>query len=189
MPMNHCPNCGRQYAPHSAMCPPCNYWFSAPAAYGEAASSGFNKQQVGGFAGAALLVVGLFMPLIGVPFFTLNYYSLSQFSSLAGFGFFLLLLCGVGAGVSAATKRYELLKWPGLGALLILAYTFYTISSKLAEAKTEMVRNMASMPDAESGPFKGMGNTFMNMIQMQWGWAVLGAGALLLLVAGFLKDE
>jgi hypothetical protein len=174
------------------MCPPCNYWFSAPAAYGAleaAAPSGFNKQQLGGFAGAVLLVVGLFMPLVGVPFFTLNYYSLSQFSSLAGLGFFLLLLCGVGACVLAATRRYESLKWPGLGALLILVYTFYTISSKLAEAKTEMVRNLASMPEGQGGPFKGMGDAFMNMIQMQWGWAVLAAGAVLLLVASVLKDE
>ena len=189
MPMNHCPNCGREYAPHSAMCPPCNYWFSAPAAYAAPASSGFNKQQAGGFAGAVLLVVGLFMPLVGVPFFTLNYYSLSQFSSLAGLGFFLLLLCGVGAGALAATRRYELLKWPGLGALLVIAYTFYTISSKLAEAKTEMVRNMASIPEGQSGPFKGMGDAFMSMIQMQWGWGVLAAGTVLLLVSSFLTDE
>jgi hypothetical protein len=171
------------------MCPPCNYWFSAPAAYQESSHSGFNKRQMAGFAGAALLLVGLFMPLVGVPFFTLNYYSLSQFSSLAGLGFFLLLLCGIGAGVLAGTRRYSVLKWPGLGALLIIAYTFYAINSKLAEAKTEMVRNIATMPEAQSSPFKGMGDAFMSMIQMQWGWGVLAAGAVLVIVASVLKDE
>jgi hypothetical protein len=189
MPMNYCPNCGREYAPHSAMCPPCNYWFRAPEPSLAGAPSGFDKRMIGSFAGAVLLLVGLFMPLVGVPFFTINYYSLTQFSSLAGLGFFLLLLCGFGAIVLAATKRYELLKWPGLAALIITAYTFFVINSKLSEAKTEMVRNMATMPEATSNPLKGMGNAFMSMIQMQWGWGVLAVGAALLIVASILKDE
>lgn len=189
MSMNYCPNCGKEYAPHSAMCPPCNYWFSTPAAPYASSDSGFNKRQIASFAGATLLLVGLFTPLVGVPFFAVNYYSLSQFSSLAGFGFFLLLVCGVSAILLAATKRYSLLRWPGLASLLILAYTFYLISSKITEAKTEVARSMASVPDAASNQFKEMGTAFMSMIQMQWGWGVLAAGAVLLLIAGMLRDE
>lgn len=192
MSMNYCPNCEKAYAPHSAMCPPCNYWFAAPSAYSdysEVASSGFNKRQMAGFAGATLLLVGVFTPLVGVPFFTVNYYSLTQFSSLAGLGFFLLLLCGVSAILLTATKRYALLKWPGLASLLILAYTFYTISSKISEAKTQMQQSMASMPNVANNQFKEMGNAFLSMIQMQWGWGVLAAGMVLLIVAAMLKDE
>lgn len=188
--MNHCPNCGKQYAPHSAMCPPCNYWFSAPATdFDAGAQSGFNKRQIISFVGAALLLVGLFTPLVGVPFFTLNYYSLSQFSSLAALGFFLVLLCGVGAIVLAAMKHYDTLKWPGLAAMLIIAYTFYYISSGISTAKAEMAKNMANMPDGQESPFKGMGDAFMSMIQMQWGWGVLAAGAVLMIVAGLMKDD
>lgn len=187
--MNHCPNCGKQYAPHSAMCPPCNYWFSAPAALPADADSGFNKRQIAAFAGAPLLLIGLFTPLVGLPFFTLNYYSLSQISSLAGLGFFLLLLCGVGAIVLAAKQRYGVLRWPGLAALLIIAYTFFTIQSKLSEARAEMSKNMASTPEMAGSPFKGVGDAFMSMIQMQWGWCVLTVGAVLLIVAGMMRDE
>lgn len=190
MTMNYCPKCGKAYAPHSAMCPPCNYWFSAPAAFDTVAPSGFNKRQIASFAGTILLLVGLFTPLVGIPFFTLNYYNLSQFSSLAGLGFFLLLICGVGGIVLAATKRYRALKWPGLGALLILACTFSIIQSKLSEARAEMTKNMAGMPGGTaSNPFKGMGDAFMSMIQMQWGWGVLAAGAVLMIAASFMKDE
>ena len=48
---------------------------------------------------------------------------------------------------------------------------------------------MASAPDAANNQFKEMGTAFMGMIQMQWGWGVLCAGAVLLIVAGMLKDE
>lgn len=188
--MNHCPQCGKDYAPHSAMCPTCNYWFSAPAAtYYATEPSGVNKRQVIAFVGAALLLVGLFTPLVGVPFLTFSYYNLSQLSSLAGLGFFLLLLCGAGAGVLAGTKRYEVLKWPGLVSMLVIAFTYFRIRSGLSEAKNEMARGMATMPDGQSSPFKGMGDAFMSLIQMQWGWAVLAAGAVLLIVAGLMKDE
>lgn len=189
MPMNYCPNCGREYAPHSAMCPPCNHWFRTPEPSLASAHSGFDKKMLVSFAGAVLLLVGLFMPLVGVPFFTFNYYNLTQFSSLAGLGFFLLLLSGISAIVLTATRRCGLLKWPGLAALIISAYTFFVINSKLSEAKTEMTRNMASMPEAKFSPIKGMGDAFMSMIQMQWGWGVLVAGAALLIVASMLKDE
>ena len=57
MSMNYCPSCGKEYAPHSAMCPPCNYWFSTPAAPYTVSDSGFNKRQVASFAGAALLLI------------------------------------------------------------------------------------------------------------------------------------
>jgi hypothetical protein len=45
------------------------------------------------------------------------------------------------------------------------------------------------MPDGQANPFKGMGDAFLSMIQMQWGWGVLAAGAVLLIVAGLMKDE
>jgi hypothetical protein len=189
MSMNFCPNCGKEYAPHSAMCPPCNYWFNAPAASSTEANTGFNKRQIAAFAGAALLLVGLFTPLVGVPFFSVNYYTLTQFSSLAGLGFFLLLLCGVASILLAATKRFALLRWPGLASLLMLTYTFYLISSKITEAKTHVEKNLSNMPGTPNAQLKEMGTAFMSMIQMQWGWGVLGAGAVLLLVAGMMKDE
>ena len=52
-----------------------------------------------------------------------------------------------------------------------------------------MTRTMASMPEGPGAPFKGMGDAFMGMIQMQWGWGALAIGATLLLVASMLKDE
>lgn len=186
--MNFCPSCGKGYAPHSAMCPPCNYWFAAPDDYQVAEPSGLNKKQLGSFAGAVLLLAGLFTPIVGVPFFSVNYYSLSQFSSFASFGFFLLVLCAVSAGALAAMKRYNVVRWPGLASLLIIAYTFFLIRSKIAEAKTELDR-LTNAPDMANTPMKGMGGAFMSMIQMQWGWGVLAGGAVLLIVASMLKDE
>lgn len=187
--MNYCPNCAKEYAPHSAMCPPCNYWFRSPAASQIVADGNFNKRQIAAFAGAVLLLVGLFTPLVGVPFFSVNYYTLTQFSSLAGLGFFLLLLCGVASILLAATKRFALLRWPGLASLLLLTYTFYVINSKISEAKTHVEKNMASLQGTPNAQFKEMGSAFLSMIQMQWGWGILGAGAVLLLVAGMMKDE
>lgn len=196
MSMNQCPTCGKQYAPHSAMCPVCNYWFASPADYDfDRAPSRFNKAQVAAYAGAILLIVGLFTPLVGVPFFTVNYYNLSQFSSYASLGFFLVLMCGIGAGLLAITGRLSSLRWPGLASLIILAYTFYTISSKITEAKAQVARSMATMNEAPgtsgmaANQFKQMGSAFMSMIQMQWGWGVLVAGAVLLIVASMLKEE
>jgi hypothetical protein len=171
------------------MCPPCNYWFNAPTASPLDANTNFNKMQIVAFVGAALLLVGLFMPLVGVPFFSVNYYTLTQFSSLAGLGFFLLLVCCVTSVLLAATRRCSLLRWPGLAALLLLAFTFYTISSKISEARTHVEKNMASVQGAQNAQLKQMGTAFMSMIQMQWGWGVLGIGAALIIIAGMMKDE
>jgi hypothetical protein len=69
---------------------------------------------------------------------------------------------------------YHALWLTGLASLALIGYSFMRISSALASLERELADN----------PFRGLANA-----QMQWGWALLGIGAILLLAAAATKDS
>lgn len=126
-----------------------------------------NKRQILGFAGAGLLAIGVFAPLISIPIAG----SINYFNNGSGDGVIVLVLAIISAFL-VAIRRYRVLWVTGLACLGLIGFSFMNISSSLAEFEREMADN----------PFRGLAN-----VQMQWGWMVLVTGAVLLLAAAASK--
>lgn len=123
--------------------------------------------------GAALLFVGVFMPIVSMPLVgNINY-----FMNGRGDGSIILFIAAAAAGL-AAVDRVRHVVWPGAAALAILAYTFFRFQSGLAEAKARMASELAG------NPFRGLADAAVDSIHLQWGWAVLVLGAGLLVYSG-----
>ena len=121
-----------------------------------------------GIVGGVLLLIGVFCPLIFVEPLALN---ISYIGSGAGTSWegLLLILLGIAAIALAVLRKYKLLLVPGLIALAIIAYDYFSFKSKMSE--------MMSSAGSRSSELE-------NAVQMKWGWIVLILGALVLLVAG-----
>ena len=123
--------------------------------------------------GAVLLFVGVFLPLISVPFLG----SLNYFANGKGDGT-LVLIAAVGAAVLAVRRRYHWLLVPGAAAIVLLAVMAVRVATV-----TSAIQQAAG--SAADNPFlKGIGQALGQSVQLQWGWAVMGIGAVLVAAAG-----
>jgi hypothetical protein len=128
-----------------------------------------NKRQTIGLVGTAVLTLGVFVPLVSMPIVG----SINYFNNGNGDGVIVLALAVVSA-LLILSKKYLLL-WPiGLGSLVLVGSTFVGMSQRIAEMQLSLADN----------PFRGLAT-----VQMQWGWAVLIIGAILLLVSAGMKDS
>lgn len=135
-----------------------------------------DRRQVLGVAGAATLFVGVFLPIVSLPIVGAQNY----FQNGRGDGTILLMIAGV-AFLASLARRFAWVSIAGLISLLLLGYTFIAFRSRIAEMRAAMDRELAD------NPFKGIGEAMMQSVQLQWGWAVLVVGALLLCAAGSAK--
>lgn len=158
--MTDAPNRGEQMAP-GAERPP---------------GDGFSQRQMVAIAGAMVLAVGVFMPLISGPMgMSVNY-----FSNGNGNGVFILGMAACTVALAVA-RRYALLWATGGLAAAVTAYSFWRIRSGITAAKEAITNGL------EGNPFRGLADMAADSIQMQWGWAVLGIGALLVLVSAGME--
>ncbi len=127
--------------------------------------------------GCALLLLGVFLPLMSVPVVgNLNYIGNGQ-----GDGIIVLVLVAISALLTLA-------RWHGsfwftdLGTLALMAFTFTTLQVRLSEARSALKQL------STGNPFAGLEAIALQSVQLQWGWAVLLIGAILL-VAGAIAAE
>jgi hypothetical protein len=135
-----------------------------------------DRRQVLGVAGAATLFVGVFLPIVSLPIVGGQNY----FQNGRGDGTILLVIAGV-ALLATLAKRFAWVSIAGVASLLLLGYTFVAFRARIAEMRATMDRDLAD------NPFKGIGEAMMQSVQLQWGWAVLVVGALLVCAAGLAK--
>lgn len=128
--------------------------------------------------GAGLLFVGVFAPLISVPIVG----SVNYMMNGKGDGAVVLLMAIVAAGL-ALSGRVQHVLWPGLASLAMLAFTFFRFRSAMAEMRASMNAELAG------NPFRGLADMAVNAVQIQWGWAVLLLGAILLIYAGWVSRQ
>lgn len=123
-----------------------------------------------GIIGGVLLLIGVFCPLVGVDFMGQSM-SVAYIGSGTGTSWegLLLILLGIAAIALAVLRKYKLLLVPGIIALAILAYDYFSFKSKMSE--------MISGAGAQ-------GTAVQDAVSMKWGWIVLILGALALLAAG-----
>lgn len=127
-----------------------------------------------GFAGAGLLIVGLFLPIATLPFLG----SVTLMSNGFNFVAIGLLILGLLSGFLVWADRRGALIWTGGAALLTVIYMF----GRLQWSMTQMRSSMAE--ELEGNPFAGLAQTAMASVGLQWGWLILAAGpALLVYVA------
>jgi hypothetical protein len=128
--------------------------------------------------GSAILMVGVFMPIVSLPIIG----TMTFFNNGEGDGTIVLALGAISLLLVLA-NRIHLLVVTGLYSLAILGRTFYNIQSRLAEIRTSMERDQAG------NPFAGLKRSMMEGVQLQWGWALLVAGAGLLLAAAAMRPS
>jgi hypothetical protein len=120
-----------------------------------------------GITGSALLAVGAFLPLVSVPIVG----SITYVHNGRGDGIIVLALAVLSALIVLA-KRFRVLWLTGLASLALIGYSFLNIRAAIALMEMELANN----------PFRGLAN-----VQLQWGWAVLIVGAVLLLATAGMR--
>ena len=171
--MKKCAKCDFEYDDEYDGCPRCAREAENQAAPG---ARSINMPMATGLAGATLLFVGVFLPIVSLPVVgSVNYFNNGQGDGaiLVGLAFVSVLLVIV--------KRYRGLLATGVLSLLLLAYSFWALTQHLAQAKTSMNASLAG------NPFAGLAQAAIQSVQIQWGWAVLVVGAVLLLAAGVMR--
>ena len=133
-----------------------------------------NRQTLG-VIGSLALFVGVFTPIISLPMVGAQ----NLFQNGRGDGMILLPIAALSLLVTV-TKRFRWLILFGLASLGLLAVEYLFIQSRISEMRVSMERELAD------NPFRGFGDAMLQAVQLQWGWAVLVAGAAALTVAGFL---
>ena len=130
---------------------------------------GLSEKQILGLIGSIILIFGVFAPLISIPIMgSLNYIQNGE-----GDGVIILLLAAVSL-ILVALKKYKGLWFTGFGSLALLAFTFINLQIRIYETQQELVDN----------PFAGLAT-----IQLQWGWAVLAIGAVLVIASAAIEEE
>jgi hypothetical protein len=141
-------------------------------------SRGGGKKFLLGLIGSIALCIGVFAPLVSMPIVgAQNYFANGQGDGTMVLGLAIISLLLV------FTKRYRGLWLTGLGSLAMILFTFISFQNVVSDMKSEM------RADLEGNPFAGMAEAMIGTVQIQWGWAVLIVGAVLLIASAALVEE
>ena len=137
-----------------------------------------STKQYLGLIASILLLIGVFVPIVSVPFVgDMNY-----FQNGKGDGVFILILAIVSL-ISIFAKKYKALWLTGPGSLAILIFTFSNFQVRMADVKKQMELELAD------NPFRDLADIALQSVQLQWGWALLIVGSVLLIVSAAMKDK
>lgn len=137
-----------------------------------------SKKQILGLIGSVVLFVGVFTPLVSLPFVgNINY-----FMNGKGDGTIVLILAVI-SFLLVLAKKYNGLWLTGFASLGMMFFTFVNFQSKMSEAKIEMQKQLAN------NPFAGLGNLAIQSVQLQWGCAILIVGAVSVICAAAIKEQ
>ena len=123
-----------------------------------------------GFAGSALLIIGLFLPIASLPFVG-NVTLMSNGFNIVAVG---LLILGLLSGLFVWADRRDVLIWTGGAALATLIYMFGRLQWGMMQMRSNMTEQL------DGNPFAGFAQTAMASVGLQWGWIILAAGPALL---------
>ena len=129
-------------------------------------------KQILAILGAVLLFVGVFLPIVSMPIVgSLNYFHNGQ-----GDGTIVLVLAVISM-ILAITLRFRGLWVTGLCSVGLLLFALVNFLIRMSQLREQMQTDLAD------NPFKGLADVAMNSVQLQWGWAVLMLGGVLIVVA------
>lgn len=136
------------------------------------------RRQLFGIIGSILLFIGVFTPLISLPFVG----SINYFQNGRGDGVIIFVLAVISLFMTLA-RKYGGLWITGFGSLAVMTFTFVNFQIRMSEMQDEMQTEFAG------NPFRGIADVAVQSIQIQWGWAVLIIGAGFLIAAVAISDE
>ncbi|MEA5594797.1 type IV pilin-like G/H family protein [Rivularia sp. UHCC 0363] len=129
-------------------------------------------------AGAVLLAIGVFCPIISAPIIgTLNY-----FHNGNGDGVILLILSAISIFL-VLKHEFRYLWWTGFASLGVTILGFLGFQWKLSEIKSSMESEL------QGNPFRGLADATVNSIQLQWGWLVILLGIGLILAGVYFYER
>jgi hypothetical protein len=123
--------------------------------------------QIIGFIGCIFLIIGCFTPIISLPIIG----SINYFRNGSGDGLFVLFLVAISFIPLIFNKYIKILHITGLISLCMVIYAFFNISSAISEFKSQDY---------------GMFNFMSSAVQIEYGWAFLIIGSILVTVAPLL---
>ncbi|MBS7671409.1 FxLYD domain-containing protein [Croceicoccus gelatinilyticus] len=124
--------------------------------------------------GAALLVAGLFVPIVKLPIIG----SVNLFNSGSNLlGLIILALAIVIAGL-AATEKIKEAFWPAGAAAAFIVFLFVRLQIHITNMRS-------SLDELGDNPFRGLAEAAASAVQVEWGWLVLAVGAGTALYAAF----
>lgn len=136
------------------------------------------KRQLAGFAGALLLFVGVFAPIVSLPFVgAISYVSIGRGDGI------LVLLLTVTALIFTARRLYRWLFFVGTLSFAVLAFTMVSFVRLISQLRSETQESL------RGNPFASLGEAVVGSVQLQWGWALLIIGAGLLIATAFMAPE
>ncbi|MBA7572559.1 hypothetical protein ES708_14342 [subsurface metagenome] len=135
-------------------------------------------KQLLGLIGSAVLFVGVFTPIVSIPIMgNINY-----FQNGKGDGVIVLVLAVISL-ILVLLKKFKGLWFTGLGSMAIMVFTFINFQMAFANIRTQMETELAG------NPFRGIADMAMQSVQIQWGWALLIIGAVLLIASAAIKEK
>jgi hypothetical protein len=137
-----------------------------------------------GIAGASIVILGIFMPLISfMGFFGFSYLQIAQIRS-EFFTAYLIPVLGIIALILSLKFNYRPLIAIGIALLLIIIVDYFRIKSAVDDLAS-------TFPGARPGMSRDpmAGQFLQSALQISWGFFALVAGAVLLIIAGAKKDN
>lgn len=127
------------------------------------------------FAGAGALTIGLFLPIVTMPFIgTVNLFNNGTNWIALG-----LLALAVAAAMLALQNREGEVLFPGIGATGALIYKFAMLQYSIGQMRSSVANEL------KDNPFAAIAQSAVGAVQIQWGWLVLALGAGLLVYVGY----
>lgn len=132
-----------------------------------------------GTIGGLLLMLGAFVPVAFVP----GRGDLSFFQIGRGGGGVVMLILGAASLFLALTRRYQWLWLSGGGAFVFILIGLYRFRDRISAKRGDIADRLAEHPVAAA-----VGERILDQTHLTWGVAVVAVGAVLVLVAAFLKE-
>lgn len=134
-----------------------------------------NEKNIG-LISCSLLVVGIFCPLVRLPFVgSINYFNNSKGDGIFVLGFAILSI------ILIFFNKFKALFLTSLASLGLLSYTYIHFQNILTTTKLEMETSLSG------NPFAGLADLAMQSVQLEWGWAILVIGSILLLMSAIIS--
>lgn len=130
-----------------------------------------------GVVGSVVLFVGVFAPVLSVPFKSFNYVQ-----NGTGDGVIMMVLAAVSLAFTLM-RKFRRLWWTGGAALAVLLFTFVSVSVKISRMVDDMRVSL------DGNPFRGLAEAAAASVQIEWGWAVLVIGAGMLLASAWVASR
>jgi hypothetical protein len=126
-----------------------------------------------GLVGSAILLIGVFTPIVSMPLIG----SVNMFGNGRSLGGIVSVLA-VASGALAFLNRNRLILLTSVAAGGIVLFAFLHLNSALSMIQVQLADGM------KGNPFAGLANLAVSSVQLQWGWAVMAAGIVTLLLSG-----